>query len=151
MRIGVALALWGAAALSGISGCSEHTYSSAPRTGAGVAEPQAQTPLTARDRAEELVLAAQIQIRDLEDMRAASTDLATSEAVDRQIVTVSRYRDAVLADLGDPQSTRLDSDVSYLQRAMETASAAHPQAPELPPIERQDTPPGGAEALPPAR
>ena len=152
MRLVVALAWWGAAALAGIPGCSENTNSAAPAAapppGAAAAEVQAPTP---RVRAQELVEAAEIQIRDLEDIRAASTDLATSVAIDRQIVTVSRYRDAVLADLGEPQSLRLDADASNLRHAMQSAAVAQPQAPDLPPIQREDRPPGGPEALPPAR
>ena len=156
MRPVVALAWWGAAALAGIPGCSENANSAAPAAapppGAAAAEVQASsTTTTPRARAQELVQAAEIQIRDLEDIRAASTDLATSVAIDQQIVTVSRYRDAVLADLGEPQSLRLDADASNLRRAMQSAAVTQPQAPDIPPIQGQDRPPGGAEALPPAR
>jgi len=153
MRLVVALGWWGAAALAGIPGCSENTKAApaaAPPPGAAAAEVQAPST-TPRARAQELVEAAEIQIRDLEDIRAASNDLATSVAVDQQIVSVSRYRDAVLADLGEPQSPRLDADASNLRRAMQSAAVTQPQAPDIPLIQGQDRPPGGAEALPPAR
>ena len=158
MRVVVALA-WGAAALAGITaGCAPHTNSTAvaapppTRAAAGVAEAQAEVPPpTPSERARQLVQAADIQIRDLEDIRAASTDLGRSVAIDQQIVAVSRYRDAVLADLGEPRSPRLDADAANLRRAMQAAGATQPQAPQLPPIQRQDRPPGGLEALPPAR
>jgi hypothetical protein len=147
MRIVVALQ-WGAAALAGLAvGCSAHTNSTM-----GVAEPQAQVDApTAEQRAHELVQAAQIQVRDLEDIRAASTDLPSAVAIDRHIVAVSRQRDAVLADLGEPQSPRLGPDLADLQRAMRSAAAAQPQAPDRPPILQRDRGPGGMEALPPAR
>jgi len=156
MRV-VALACWGAAALAGVANCSD-TNSTAPPAvsppgpSSGVEESQgAPPPPTTREQAQDLVGAAEIQIRDLEDIRAASTDRPTRESVDRQIVTVSRHRDAVLADLGTPQSLRLEADASNLRRAMQSAAATQPQAPDLLPIQRQDRPPGGDIALPPAR
>jgi len=158
MRVLVALAWGGAAAIAAITGCTEHSNSTAAaapaptHAAAGVTEPQAQAaPTTPSDRARELVQVAEIQIRDLEDIRASSTDLGRIAAIDGQIVAISRHRDAVLADLGEPQSPRLDADTANLRRAMESAGAVQPQAPQPPPIERLDRPPGGPEALPPVR
>ncbi|MGA7118606.1 MAG: hypothetical protein WBY94_00840 [Polyangiaceae bacterium] len=158
MRLALALACCGAAAIAGagIANCSDANSTAppavAPPAASGVEESQgAEPPPTSREQAQDLVSAAEIQIRDLEGIRAASTDLSTSESLDRQVVAVSRYRDAVLADLGDPQSPRLGTDASNLRRAMESAAAAQPQAPDLPPIQRQDRPPGGDIALPPER
>jgi hypothetical protein len=131
----------------------------------GVTEAQAEPPpRTREERARELIQAAQLQIRDLEDMRAVSTDDAQRLAIDRQIVAVSRLRDAVLADLGGSDAderaytARLDVDLSRLERAMQSAAATAPQAPSpqippvVPPIGRRDgTPGGGHESMPPYR
>jgi hypothetical protein len=119
----------------------------------GVTEAQAQpAPLARGERARELVQAAQLQIRDLEDIRAASISDAQGAAIDRQMATVSRLRDAVLADLGT-DTAQLDVDLPRLERAMQSAAATAPAiSPALPPIERRDSAPGGGyELFPPER
>jgi hypothetical protein len=120
--------------------------------------PETQRPLTREQQAHELLRVADVQIRDLQDSRATAKDLSSVSAIDHQIVTISRGRDSVLADLGGGQPAgRLQADVSNLERAMQSVALTAPQAPLPPPPvvapARREPPdlikPGGSIALPP--
>jgi len=109
----------------------------------------------ARTEAGDLLVTADLELRDLRDMRARATDAAVAQSLDRQIESIARWRDAVMADRIAPQSSssraRLEADTANLERAMAAGAAAEPQAPSPPPIERRDTTPGATEAFPPDR
>jgi hypothetical protein len=156
------------ALVSTTTSCSTHTSTAARQAEPALSEPTAplatpaaaplaQPPLTREEQTHELLQMAEVQIRDLQDSRAAATDPSRVATIDHQIATVSRYRDSVLADLGGQQpSPRLDADISNLQRAMQTAALTAPQAPLSTPVAprievRPLQKPGGYIAYPPIR
>jgi hypothetical protein len=158
------VSLWAFAAVSVLSttvACSKEELPSQPAAepvaSTTQALPPAQGPVTREQRARELLRLANVQIRDLQDSRAAARDPSTASAIDREIVAVSHYRDEVLADLGGKQSSPwLEVDLSNLERAMQSAAVTAPQA--APPAmvqrrtqTRREFSPGGYLLIPPNR
>jgi hypothetical protein len=110
-----------------------------------------QTRVDARD----LIVNADLELQDLTSMRTRTDDPAQRESLDRQIVALRKWRDAVQADAaappGSPDEARLRADEANLERAMSAGAAAMPQVPSPAPLQRRDTGAGGSESVPPSR
>jgi hypothetical protein len=162
--------LLGCAAVAGAGGCAHSTTAQeSARSGPPVVTegeatraPTSSTDPATRSSQErapaeaaDFLVTADLELRDLREMRARATDPAVVDSLDRQINAITRWRDAVQVDRaapeGSPSRARLEADMANLERAMAEGAAAEPQAPSPPPIQRRDTPPAGSEALPPDR
>lgn len=147
----------------GLLGCSSgENQAPPPRVGVTSAQPQPQLqpqpqpqPPSVQQRAREALLAARLEIQDLQQMSKATRDLDEHDVIARQMAAVRMRRDALLAELaasnGRPNDPRVRASVDDLERAMRAAAATRPQAPQTPPLERQPSAPGGYEAYPPSR
>lgn len=120
-------------------GCSREEHK-APQ-----AAVQPQGP-SIQDRARSMLLAAEIQLKDLQDIRSHTTDMEQRDAVSRQIAELSVTRDRLAADMTvEPLNGRqVVQDMSNLQRAMhgEGAAVTQPQSPQSPqsPQQPEDEP-----------
>lgn len=96
-------------------------------------QPQAPPQASVEDRARSLLLAADLQLKDLQEARSHATDDTRRESLSRQIGEVSVNRDRLTADLAvePPDSPNIARAMSNLQRAMRgpSAGAAEPQPP----------------------
>ena len=107
------------------------------------------------DRQHELLVAAELEVRNLEGMRLRESDSTRRTAMDRQITDITGWRDALLADLSPPGGARDESlvrrDMANLERALRASAATQPQVASPPPIARPVAPMGDDESLPPWR
>jgi hypothetical protein len=81
-------------------------------------------------------------------MRPHSVNLGVATQIEAHIATISQGRDEVLADLGQPQSERLDFDLSNLEQAMREATVFGPRPSVAPPPVRERN---GDQHFPPWR
>ncbi len=127
-------------------GCA-HEETQPPQQAA--APPPPREPV-AIERARVLMLAAELQMRDLKDIGAHATDDALRASAGRQLADIEMQRDRLRADLAvSPDSPLVERDIRNLQRAMRGAASAltQPQAPPPPP-ETRPAPAPTPEALP---
>ncbi len=118
-------------------GCSHEESQPPPQ--AVAAPPQPREPGVA-ERARALLLAADLEVRDLQDIRSHAADDDRREAVSRQIATIAVSRDRLTADLAvSPDSVIVERDMRGLQRAMHGSAATMTQ-PELPPAPAEPAP-----------
>jgi hypothetical protein len=103
----------------------------------------------------ELIVHADVELQNLNSIRARTADPAARVSIDGQIASITKWRDAVQVDAmappGSPDRARLDADQANLQRAMVAGAAAMPQAPSPAPLQRRDSTPGAGGGLPPSR
>lgn len=126
-----------------------------PPTQPALGAPERQPPASDEKRearARDLAIAADAQIRQLEEMRPRAVDLGVATQIEAHVATISRQRDEVLADLGsraDPE--RLDSDTSNLKEAMREATVFRPQPLMTPPLVPWAPRETGYRIFPPSR
>jgi hypothetical protein len=125
-------------ALACITGCSSGVPPAPARE--GVTAMQAPEPVTTEE-ARDLIGAANLEITDLRDMRLHARDEPTAEAIGRQIAAIAGWRDALAGDMaaapGALPDRQVRSDLSNLERAMQTGASTTPSPPptrRLPPI-----------------
>jgi hypothetical protein len=138
---------------AGFGACSSGGKQAAQPAPVVAAKPYVPTP---HDRARELVAAANLQLVDLEGIRAATGEPARKAAIDRQISSISLWRDALQADLppgraASPDDALVRRDSANLRRAMQAAAATAPQGPFPPPLAQPLPPLGDDAAGPPMR
>jgi hypothetical protein len=138
----VTLVAWQVAPLAAVVGCSSQQGNARLPHAAGAGVAEAQPPNAESDpveRAHELIQAAGLEIRNLQDMQAAALDSGTAHALHGHIVDVTRSRDAVLADLSPYNRSELKADVTNLESAVQAAAAIGSDAPLAPlPLPGQD-------------
>jgi len=141
IRVVCCLALAAAPALA-----CENEETQAP---AKAAQPQQPSIRSVQERARSLLLAADLQLRDLRDSHEAITDPNKRDAIAGQIAEVSLSRDRLMADLaaGGTDAGLLERDASNLQRAMQGKGAAEtqPQSRPQPPPQPQSPQPQPVE------
>jgi hypothetical protein len=116
-----------------------------------VAQPQQPQAPSVEQRARSLLLAADLQLRDLRESRDQITDPDRREAIANQIVALSMGRDRLMGDLaaGGPDTGVLERDLSNLQRVMHAKGAAETQPTRPAPRRPTPQPPGPPPPAPP--
>jgi hypothetical protein len=111
--------------------------------------------LPARDRNRELLVAANLQLGDLESIRARADEPRTKAVIDRNITAISFWRDTLLADLPSgqvaPDNALVRRDAANLRHAMQLGAATAPQGRFPPPLAQPVPPLGDDAAGPPFR
>jgi hypothetical protein len=119
--------------------------SSGSTASSAVQSPPPSNAVTAQERARDMILAAELELRDLRDMKARTVDEGQREAIDRQMAAVAMRRDALQGDLavtgGKQDGARLHADTDNLEHSLRAGAAAEMQGPEAPPPQPQPIPP----------
>jgi hypothetical protein len=94
-----------------------------------------------QDRARSLLLASEVQLKDLRSSRDEITDSRRRDAISNQIVDLAMSRDQLMGDMaasaGGPDMRSLERDMANLQRAMHGTGAAETQPQPEPQTEPQ--------------
>lgn len=149
MRLLVVTACVAAVTAGSVIGCSsEHQQAPPP----AIASPPPSHVLTVQERARDLILAAELELRDLNEMKSRTTDDEQRDAIDRQMASITMRRDALEADLamtsGSQDGQRLHADTSNLERSLRAGAAAESQPPSPPPQRQQPPQPPQEEPAP---
>jgi hypothetical protein len=136
---------------AGFGACSSGTKQVAQPSVAGA---QPYVPTT-RQRNRELLAAANLQLGDLESIRARTDEPAQKASIDRQITAIAFWRDTLIADSPSgepaPDNPLVRRDAANLRHAMQAGAATAPQGPFPPPLAQPVPPLGDDAAGPPFR
>lgn len=118
--------------------CSHEENRPPPRATA----PQPPPRPSVADRARSLLLAADLQLKDLQEERSHATEDSRRESLSRQIGDVSVNRDRLTADLAvePPNSRQIARDISSLQRAMHAEGTGVTQPQPQPQVQPEPEP-----------
>lgn len=107
-------------------GCSRENNEAAS---AKAALSQERAAAGVQDRARSLLLASDVQLKDLRSSRDEITDSHRRDAIASQIIDLAMSRDQLMGDMaaGGPDVQSLERDMANLQRVMHGTGAAEAQ------------------------